>query len=299
MQAEDLQRLARFQFDAGNYSQAAEYLAACRSLAGGEEAGGLLWGRLAAEILLQDWAGAQERLARLREAADRAEPAALQLTQRAWLLHWALFVCFAQPDGAARFLELALGESMLNALQTACPHLLLYVAVAHVAAPASQRRLPARELARVLEQEAAAFSHPATRFLLALHSEHDFEAALAHLAAAEAAVRQDFFLQGLAATYGEKARALVFRSYCRIHRSLDLALLQEKLGAPSPAAAESYVVNLIRDEQDAKIDSASNQIVFSPAASSAAVYQKIIEKTQALTTQTALLQAQLSRHQKR
>jgi translation initiation factor 3 subunit E len=69
-QVEDLLRFARFQFDAGNYSQASEYLAAYRALAGRED-GGLLWGRLAAEILLQDWTGAQERLARLREVADK------------------------------------------------------------------------------------------------------------------------------------------------------------------------------------------------------------------------------------
>jgi translation initiation factor 3 subunit E len=229
----------------------------------------------------------------------KTEHAALQLTQRAWLLHWALFVCFAQPDGAARFLELALSETLLNVVQTAAPHLLWHIAVAHVAAPAPQRRLPARELARVLEQEASAHSDPATRFLLALHVECDFEAALAHLAEAEKRVKEDYFLARLAPQFAENARAMVFRAYCRIHQSIDLPLLQGKLGAASLAEAESYIVNLIRNEQDAKIDSASNQIVFSPAASSTAVYQKIVEKTQALATQTALLQAQLSRHNKR
>ncbi len=208
-------------------------------------------------------------------------------------------MCFAQPDGAARFLELALSDTMLNVIQTACPHLLFHVTVAHVAAPAPQRRLPARELARVLEQEATNHSDAATRLLLALHCEHDFEAALAHLAAAERLVREDYFLGRLAPQFAENARALVFRNYCRIHQSIDLTLLQSKLGTASPAEAESYIVNLIRNEQDAKIDSASNQIVFSPAASSAAVYQKIVEKTQALATQTALLQAQLARHVKR
>lgn len=60
------------------------------------------------------------------------------------------------------------------------------------------------------------------------------------------------------------------------------------------AEAESWIVNLIRNEQDAKIDSAKNQIVFNPV--TIPVHQRIIEKCQSLSTQTALLQANVQKH---
>ncbi len=297
-QVEELLRFARFQFDAGNYSQAGEYLAAYRTLSGSEDVG-VAWGKLAADILLQDWASAQEQLGRVREVLDKTDNAALQLTQRAWLLHWALFVFLSQPDGAGRFLDLALSETFLNVVQTTCPHLLRYIVAAFVVAPAAHRRTPLRELVRVVEQERPNYSDAVTRFLHALCVEYDFEAALEQLALAEELVKDNYFLHSMVGAFVEQARVLVFRSYCKIHQSIDLTLLQSKLGTASVAQAESYIVNLIRNEQDAKIDSATNQIIFSPSTSPAAVYQKIVEKTQALTTQTALLQAQLSRQTKR
>lgn len=298
-QVDDLLRFARFQFDAGNYGQAGEYLAALRVLRGAvaPDAVGALYGKLACDVLLQDWASAQEQLARLREALDSpamAEAAALQLTHRTWLLHWALFVHFAQPDGAARWADLAMSDVLVNVLQTTSPHLLRYVGVAFVVS--SQRRASLRDVVRVIEQERDNYSDAVTLFLGALYVDHDFEEALRQLTAAEALLRKDFFAHALVVSFVENARTLVFRSYLKIHQSIDLSLLSAKLGLANAADAESYIVNLIRNEQDAKIDSASNQIVFRTAASS--VYQKIIERTQALATQTALLQAQLSRHRK-
>ena len=136
------------------------------------------------------------------------------------------------------------------------------------------------------------YSDPVTRFLLSLHVEYDFEAAQKYLKEAANVLAKDYFLRELAKPFLENARLMLFRSYCKIHQTIDLGLLSSKLGM-NAVDAESYIVNLIRNEQEAKIDSAKNQIVFNPSTTS--IYQKLLERTQTLSTQTALLQAQLQK----
>ena len=320
-QLDDLFALARFSFDAGNYGQAGELLASLRSLLPSSEHERLLgaaWGRLACDILLRE--SASDSLARLRELLDKSAAAsnpALLLVQRAWLAHWSLFVLVgnaaaattttttttttssssSSTSGAAssvveaglhRFLELVLQETMLNAIQATAPHLLRYVLLAAVVCGRDLR-----ELVRVVEVERGQLaSDPVVCFVGALYLDYDFDAALQHLAAAKTLLGSDYFAAGHAEAFAAAARQLVFRSYCRVYSSMDLGLLSAKLGL-SNADTETYIVDLIRNEQDAKIDSASNQIVFAAAASP--YQQRLLEKTQALQTQTALLQAQLQR----
>ena len=69
---EALYQYAKFQFECGNYSGAAEFLYQYRQLAGGvgERAFSVAWGKLASEILMQNWEAAGEELNRLREMID-------------------------------------------------------------------------------------------------------------------------------------------------------------------------------------------------------------------------------------
>ncbi|TNN45089.1 Eukaryotic translation initiation factor 3 subunit E [Liparis tanakae] len=90
-----------------------------------------LWGKLASEILMQNWEAAMEDLTRLRETIDN-NAAALEsyplslptflpfssaqsvtsplqaLQQRTWLIHWSLFVFFNHPKGRDNIIELFL-----------------------------------------------------------------------------------------------------------------------------------------------------------------------------------------------
>ena len=84
---EDLFKFARFQFDAGNYAQAGEFLTVFRVLVpeSHPDLVGALWGKLASEILLQDWVNAQDDLMRLKETIDGTglgDNAVLKLTHR-------------------------------------------------------------------------------------------------------------------------------------------------------------------------------------------------------------------------
>eukprot|EP00112_Aurelia_sp_Birch-Aquarium-sp1_P004517 Seg1512.3 transcript_id=Seg1512.3/GoldUCD/mRNA.D3Y31 product="Eukaryotic translation initiation factor 3 subunit E" protein_id=Seg1512.3/GoldUCD/D3Y31 len=66
---DDLYNYAKFQYECGNYQEATEYLYIYKVL---DEKNGMsaLWGKLASEILLQNWDSAFEDFNRLKEAID-------------------------------------------------------------------------------------------------------------------------------------------------------------------------------------------------------------------------------------
>uniref|UniRef100_A0A9J8DGC3 Eukaryotic translation initiation factor 3 subunit E n=1 Tax=Cyprinus carpio carpio TaxID=630221 RepID=A0A9J8DGC3_CYPCA len=107
-----LYRYAKFQYECGNYSGAAEYLYFFRVLVPSTDRNALssLWGKLASEILMQNWEAAMEDLTRLRETIDNNSVSSpLQsLQQRMWLIHWSLFVFFNHPKGRDNIIELFL-----------------------------------------------------------------------------------------------------------------------------------------------------------------------------------------------
>ncbi|KMT15083.1 hypothetical protein BVRB_3g062050 isoform A [Beta vulgaris subsp. vulgaris] len=70
-QIEALYQYAKFQFECGNYSGAADFLYQYRALCTNSERSlSALWGKLAAEILMQNWDIALEELNRLKEIID-------------------------------------------------------------------------------------------------------------------------------------------------------------------------------------------------------------------------------------
>src|SRR6266487_3621894 len=96
---DNLYNFAKFQYECGNYSGAAQYLSSHRLLVSQGDKNYLngLWGKLASEILMQQWDTALEDLNRLKEYIDNNAQfgSALQaLQQRTWLIHWSLFVFF-------------------------------------------------------------------------------------------------------------------------------------------------------------------------------------------------------------
>merc|ERR1719225_1684978 len=94
---------AKFQYECGNYSGASEYLYFHRILVQPTDKNYLngMWGKLAAEILMQNWDTALEDLNRLKLFIDESTFGSnLQtLQQRTWLIHWSLFVFFNHHKG--------------------------------------------------------------------------------------------------------------------------------------------------------------------------------------------------------
>lgn len=279
---EALYHYAKFQFDCGNYSGAAEFLRYYRSLASNNERSfSALWGKFAADILMQDWEEALEDMTRLKEIIDSkmvASPMA-QLTQRTWLAHWSLFVFFNHENGRNAIIDLFFQDRYMNAIQTNAHHLLRYLAAAVIVN--KRRRNMLKDLVRIIQQESHAYSDPITEFLECLFVNYDFEGAQQKLRECDEVLKNDFFLVGCREEFVERARHFVFETYCRIHQCIDVRLLADKLNMEQDEA-ERWVVNLIRNERlNAKIDANAGTVVMGSSAPS--VYEQLLEKTKQIS----------------
>lgn len=110
---DSLYRFAKLNFDCGRYRDAADYLFYFRLLTRDEEkAFQALWGKCAAEILMVNAETALNDLNALKESIDLRTfvPAATQIQQRAWIIHWALFIFFNIPNGQNLMIDFLLQD---------------------------------------------------------------------------------------------------------------------------------------------------------------------------------------------
>merc|ERR1719351_760103 len=189
---------AKFQYECGNYSGASEYLYFHRILVQPTDKNYLngMWGKLASEILMQNWDTALEDLNRLKQFIDESTfGSSLQtLQQRTWLIHWSLFVFFNHPKGRDLIIELFLYQKQyLNAIQTTCPWILRYLSTA-VITNKSTRRNVMKDLIKVIQEESYTYQDPITSFIEDLYVNFDFDGAQQKLRDCETVLVNDFFL---------------------------------------------------------------------------------------------------------
>jgi translation initiation factor 3 subunit E len=95
-------RRGKFEFECGQYNQAAtmlnEYISVPQTSSSVWLAA--LWGRLACHMLTGRWNETAMDIQTIKDIIDNRNIAPVdQIRQRAWLLHWALFVHTNRPDG--------------------------------------------------------------------------------------------------------------------------------------------------------------------------------------------------------
>lgn len=286
---DDMFDAARMFFDVGNYNTASEYLRIVRQLVtpGTQRHLDACWGRLASEILVQNWNEAMEDLEKLKDAIDypnEDRPASrtylIQLQQRTWMLHWSLFVFFNHPQGKEKLIEWFMqNPTHLNAIQTLAPHLLRYLTVCVITSSDKKKKNLVRDLVYLIQQESYSYRDPVTEFLECLFIKFDFDETQQKLRTCETVLPNDFFLTGCYEEFMENARLLMFESFCRIHRTVGISVLAEKLNMDADDA-EKWIVNLIRNARmDAKIDSQKGVIIMGTETISP--YQQVIERTKA------------------
>ncbi|XP_078447045.1 eukaryotic translation initiation factor 3E [Wolffia australiana] len=298
-QIEALYQYAKFQFECGNYSGAADYLYQYRTLCTNSDRSlSALWGKLAAEILMQNWDTALEELNRLKEIIDSknfASPLG-QLQSRIWLMHWSLFIFFNHENGRNGIIDLFFQDRYLNAIQTNAHHLLRYVATAVIVN--KRRRNMLKELVKVIQQEQCSFKDPITEFLECLYINYDFDGAQKKLRECEIVIMNDPFLGKrvedgafssvpLWEEFLENARLFIFETYGRIHQRIHIGMLAEKL-LMDEDEAKRWIMNLVRSSKlDAKIDLASSSLIMTP--NHLNVYEQIIENAKNLSMRTSVL----------
>ncbi|KQK20343.1 eukaryotic translation initiation factor 3 subunit E [Brachypodium distachyon] len=298
-QIEALYQYAKFQFECGNYSGAADFLYQYRALCTNSERSlSALWGKLAAEILMQNWDVAQEELNRLKELIDSKNFSSPinQLHSRIWLMHWSLFIFFNHENGRNGIIDLFFQDRYLNAIQTNAPHLLRYLAAAVVVN--KRRRNMLKELIKVIQQEQQCYKDPITEFLECLYVNYDFDGAQQKLIECEQVILNDPFLgkrieEGnfitvpLRDEFLENARLFIFETYCRIHRCIDIGMLAEKMNMTYDEA-ELWIMNLVKSSKlDAKIDSVTGTLIMTT--NHVNVHEQIIENMKNLNARTYML----------
>uniref|UniRef100_A0A669CQ30 Eukaryotic translation initiation factor 3 subunit E n=1 Tax=Oreochromis niloticus TaxID=8128 RepID=A0A669CQ30_ORENI len=254
-----LYRYAKFQYECGNYSGAAEYLYFFRVLT--------------VSSPLQS------------------------LQQRTWLIHWSLFVFFNHPKGRDNIIELFLYQPQyLNAIQTMCPHILRYLTTAVITnKDVRKRRQVLKDLVKVIQQESYTYKDPITEFVECLYVNFDFDSAQKKLRECESVLVNDFFLVACLEDFIENARLFIFETFCRIHQCISISMLADKLNM-TPEEAERWIVNLIRNARlDAKIDSKLGHVVMGNNAISP--YQQVIEKTKSLSFRSQMLAMNIEKKQ--
>lgn len=292
-QVDTLYKFAKFQYECGNYTGASEYLYFVRILMLDTHKNYLpaLWGKLASEILMQQWDHALEDLNRIKEVIDNPSNvkfSALQsLQQRTWLIHWSLFVFFNHPKGRDFIIDMFLNQQpYLNAIQTMCPHILRYLTTAVITN--KRRRTVLKDLVKVIQQESYTYKDPITEFLECLYVNFNFDKAQEKLRECETVLNNDFFLVACLDDFIENARLFIFETYCRIHQCISINQLADKLNMTQPEEAERWIVNLIRNARlDAKIDSQLGHVVM--GAQAVSPYQQVIEKTKGLAFRSQMM----------
>merc|ERR1719282_1474989 len=270
---------AKFQYECGNYSGASEYLYFHRILVQPTDKNYLngMWGKLAAEILMQNWDTALEDLNRLKLFIDESTFGSnLQtLQQRTWL------ILYQKP--------------YLNAIQTTCPWILRYLTTS-VIINKSTRRNVMKDLIKVIQEESYTYQDPITSFIEDLYVNFDFDGAQQKLRDCETVLVNDFFLVACLDDFIENSRMMIFETFCRIHQCISISMLAEKLNM-STEEAERWIVNLIRNAKlDAKIDSKQGTVVMGVETNSP--YQQLIEKTKALSFRSQMLLTSIEKKKK-
>lgn len=297
----ELYLYAKFQYECGNYSAAAELLYHYRALSvDAEKTISSLWGKLACEILQSNWEVALEDFNTLRQNIDsRAQSHLHALQQRTWLIHWGLYIFFQHPKGRDHILDTLLQPTYRQTIQTTCPHILRYLAA--VVIIHRRRKDVLREIVAMIQQESVTYTDPILQFLECVYVKFDFDGAQQKLLECEQVCSNDYFISGLQAEFVENARLFIFETYCKIHQRVDLGMLAQKLNMGNDEA-ERWIVNLIRNASlDAKIDSETNCVVMGQPPHN--VYQQVLDRTRALTWRTHFmsnnLQSQSSNRQPR
>ncbi|KAJ3007573.1 UNVERIFIED_CONTAM: eukaryotic translation initiation factor 3 subunit E [Siphonaria sp. JEL0065] len=304
---------AQCQYQIGSYQGAADLLFDFRVLSTNVEKSTMaLWGKLSCEILLQKWDVALEDLLKLKDIID-SPPAAVgnqapnntqQLIQRSYFVAWSLFVFFNHPKGRDLLIDTFMQPPYISTIQTTCPWALRYLTASIVTTKNRRKNNLLKELVKLVASERELklsrstpqeVEDPLTGFIYTLYSEYNFSEAHKSLAQCEPVLDHDFFLESIKKEFLETARTMVFESYVKVYREIDIGVLSATLGL-SRDEGEKWVVDLVRGvRMDAKIDSESNTVIM--GAQYTSVFQNVIERTRNLTFRTNLLASNIEKRE--
>mmetsp|Transcript_11364 Transcript_11364/g.25305 ORF Transcript_11364/g.25305 Transcript_11364/m.25305 type:complete len:532 (-) Transcript_11364:63-1658(-) len=291
----------------------------------------VLWGKLASDIMAEDWTAASKAVEAVRTAIESmvsnnnnssstaSSMSHIQaLQQRTWLLHWSLFVYWQINRGLEHLLELFHTDRYKQAITTHAPHLLRYLTAAVLLCKRRKKNdkdknsrnnkddspmLEARRMLRhlVYVMQDCEYTDPIVDFVHSLLVKFDFEMAQTKLAECQDVLKTDFFLCKSQDVFMEEARVFLFENYCRIHHKIDLKALDFKFLAMDPAEAERWMVDLIRQsdvlQQQSSGGSAAAKVQQDDCVimelEPQSIYEQVMDRTRDLNVRSATLSQSL------
>ncbi|KAK1932859.1 putative eukaryotic translation initiation factor 3, subunit 6 [Babesia divergens] len=243
------------------------------------------------------------RLAEILNNEDTTKNRKELVLKRSWLLHWTMFFVFkyhiplsqVKTKGAKSYewphlQEYLLDDRNIAVVQLVAPHLLRYYAV--YAILNRNRKDHFKVISSAISNGKAKYSDTFTALVGALFVDFKFEEAQKHITQIQNACYLDIFLDPLKFQIEEYSRHIIFETYCRIHKSINLDLIAQKVNM-SALEAERWIVNLIRHSHlEAKIDSEKNCVEISTVPPN--LYQQVIDKTQNLAVRSNMILQNLS-----
>jgi len=283
-----LYRYGKYHYELGNYKEAGKHLYNFRALSSdGDKNLNALWGLLAIDILQGNYEEAFETFTKLKDHIEKRSFALVtdQLNQRAWLINWAIFFFFKLPNGGNLLTNLLLEESYKSTIQITCRHMLKYLIAA--ALLNDKRNVLRESVLALIKSEKHEYSDSFTEFIENLYDKFDFDTALGNIDAIADACSKDYFLHELKDRIVERAKIAIFDTYSRLHRTVELKYLAEKLKL-SEEDAELWIIDLIRDSKlEAQFDSEKGIVCMETKAPN--FHAKIFEKTRALLLRSNIL----------
>jgi translation initiation factor 3 subunit E len=199
---ENTLKYANYLYQTKNYSEALTIL---------QQLNTNKWGILACEIMLGKYQKAHDTIFALKSEIELVQDENEAVEQRAWLLHWSLFVLFNYPKRES-LLDLYLNSLYLNCIQYKCPWLLDYLSVAIVS---SKSRKSLRDFTRILSKEE--YPSDIKDLLLLIDNFVDISEQYKKV---KAVMNNDYFMSKCFDQFSEALKEYVLQRYIKIGRVL-------------------------------------------------------------------------------
>ena len=225
-----------------------------------------------------------------KRAADSLQIASI-MRDRAWLLHWSLFVFFNKDSLLDELIALFVNNKYMNVIQTMCPHLLRYLTSAILISPNIDKQSKLKylsDVSRVIIEEQYTYKDPITEFVRLVIRSNDFEGASIMLAHAMDVIKFDFFLAFYQDYFLQYARTTFLIKYCRLYNRISVKNIAKLLlmdRTMSNDQIQLWLINAIRSESIvAKLDVLENVIYVHFDETNP--YQEMKERTQSMNHRT-------------
>lgn len=293
---ESFYQYSKFKYECGVYEEAAIMLNNYLSIHQVQSSSfvGALWGRLACRILQASWENSVTDFVAVKDAIESRSITPMdQLFQRAWLLHWSLFVFMNQRDGFDSCGDFFSEKIYLQTLENLCPWMLRYYALSCIIG--SKKKNTMRDLLLEIQHLKHVYSDPITQFIEALYQDFDFELAQLKLKESKEIIQNDFFMQIHTDRFMQEARMVICDVYCVINRRVDLSSLSQKLEMTEDET-EKFMVDMVQKSSspslnNAKIDSSSKQVIMSSPNKGG--QQDVMDRTRDLTVRSGMLSSNI------